>query len=105
MKDETGIKLHQLKLMNCGPVWCTITFTLFQFLFVMGFFFFFCVWFFVFVFWSNVDSVSLHLNTWQLHWRQDLWGIMLLCKLTDRPRRIVLVCMVACLVNEKQTCT
>lgn len=104
MKDETGIKLHQLKLMNCGPVWCTITFTLFQFLFVMGFFFF-CVWFFVFVFWSNVDSVSLHLNTWQLHWRQDLWGIMLLCKLTDRPRRIVLVCMVACLVNEKQTCT
>lgn len=100
MKDETGIKL--LKLMNCGPVWCTITFTLFQFLFVMGGFF--CVWFF-FVFWSNVDSVSLHLNTWQLHWRQDLWGIMLLCKLTDRPRRIVLVCMVACLVNEKQTCT
>lgn len=59
----------------------------------------------VFVFWSNVDSVSLHLNTWQLHWRQDLWGIMLLCKLTDRPRRIVLDCMVACLVNEKQTCT
>lgn len=104
MKDETGIKLHQLELMNCGPVWCTITFTLFQFLFVMGGFF--CVWFFfVFVFWSNVDSVSLHLNTWQLHWRQDLWGIMLLCKLTDRPRRIVLVCMVACLVNEKQTCT
>lgn len=43
MKDETGIKLHQLKLMNCGPVWCTITFTLFQFLFVMGGFFFLCV--------------------------------------------------------------
>lgn len=66
---------------------------------------FLCVVFFVFVFLSNVDSVSLHLNTWQLHWRQDLWGIMLLCKLTDRPRRIVLDCMVACLVNEKQTCT
>lgn len=68
-----------------------------------GVFFFLCV--VVFVFWSNVDSVSLHLNTWQLHWRQDLWGIMLLCKLTDRPRRIVLDYMVACLVNEKQTCT
>lgn len=48
MKDETGIKLHQLELMNCGPVWCTITFTLFQFLFVMGVFF--CVVFFCFCF-------------------------------------------------------
>lgn len=46
MKDETGIKLHQLELMNCGPVWCTITITLFQFLFVMGGFF--CVWLFLF---------------------------------------------------------
>lgn len=39
MKDETGIKLHQLELMNCGPVWCTITFTLFQFFVCYGGFF------------------------------------------------------------------
>lgn len=55
MKDETGIKLHQLKLMNCGPVWCTITFTLFQFLFVMGGFF--CVWFFLFLFFGRMLTV------------------------------------------------
>lgn len=56
MKDETGIKLHQLELMNCGPVWCTITFTLFQFLFVMGVFFF-CVWFFLFLFFGRMLTV------------------------------------------------